>query len=103
MQVYALVQSGWRGREPDGQTFIYKKGNAFSLSVPQGATVAEWKTSNAKTATVVNGKVTLRARGDAVITAVLGNGTAWTYKVTVKFSFLQWLLYIFCFGWIWMK
>jgi len=101
--LYALVfQPGapdWNG---NSQTFTYKKGNTFTLQPPAGVTVQEWKTSNAKTATVANGKITLRIRGEATITAVIDADTAWTYKVTVKFNFWQWLLYIFLFGWIWM-
>ena len=30
------------------------------------------------------------------------DGVSVDCKVTVKFTFGQWLLYIVCFGWIWM-
>jgi len=89
----------WNGKS---QTFTYKKGNAFTLALPQGVAVKEWKSSNTKTAAVANGKVTLGRRGTATITAVIDDNTAWTYKVTVKYNFWQWLLFIICFGWIWM-
>ena len=103
--IYALgyetpTAPDWNGKS---QVFTYKKGNTFTLALPQGVTVREWKTSNAKTATVAGGKITLRMRGNATITAVFDDNTAWTYKVTVKFNFLHWLLYILCFGWLWMS
>jgi len=113
--LYALVydEQGGGTDGPDGpnppdwngtsRVFTYKKGNSFTLALPQGVSVREWTTSNAKTATVDGGRVTLRARGNATITVKLTDGTAWTCKVTVKFNFLQWLLYIFCFGFIWMN
>lgn len=65
----------------------------------QGCT---WSSSNTKVATVdQDGNVKAVGKGSAVITATLGSTTA-TCDVTVKFNFGQWLLFIFCFGWIWM-
>jgi len=89
----------WNGKS---QEFTYKKGNTFTLALPAGAAVKEWATSNAKTATAEGGKVTLGTRGDATITVKLMDNTTWAYRVTVKFNSWQWLLYIFCFGWLWM-
>lgn len=43
-----------------------------------------WSSSNEKAATVVNGKVTAKAKGSAVITARAANGKYATCKVTVK-------------------
>ena len=58
--------------------------------------------SNKKVATVDSkGNVKAVGRGTAVITATL-DGVSVDCKVTVKFTFGQWLLYIVCFGWIWM-
>jgi len=96
----APAAPAWNGQS---KTVAYKKGDTLSLAVPEGVVVKEWKTSNAKTAAVANGTVALGTRGSATITAVLEDDTAWTYNVTVNFNFWQWLLYIFCFGWIWMK
>ena len=65
-----------------------------------------YSSSNTKVATVdKNGKVYAAGTGNATITCTvtdsLGNVVTDTCKVTVKYSFGQWLIKIFLFGWIW--
>lgn len=62
--------------------------------------------SNPKVATVdKNGKVYAAKKGSATITCTVtdsnGNTVSDTCKVTVKYSFGQWLIKILLFGWIW--
>lgn len=72
------------------------------FTVKASADGCKWSTSNKKVATVdSNGNVKAVGRGTAVITATL-DGVSVDCKVTVKFTFGQWILYIVCFGWIWM-
>ncbi len=66
-----------------------------------------YSSSNEKIATVdENGNVTAHQKGNAVITCTVtdvdGNTITDTCNVTVNFTFVHWLLYIICFGWIWM-
>lgn len=61
-----------------------KAGEAKTLK-PTAGTVAAWKSSNAKIATVTkNGKVTALAKGTSTITATLNDGAKVTAKVSVK-------------------
>ena len=66
----------------------------------------KYSSSNTKVATVdKNGKVYAAKKGSATITCTvtdsLGNVVTDTCKVTVKYSFGQWLIKILLFGWIW--
>ena len=66
----------------------------------------KYSSSNTKVATVdKNGNVYAEKKGSATITCTvtdsLGNVVTDTCKVTVKYSFGQWLIKIFLFGWIW--
>ncbi len=67
----------------------------------------EYITDNAEVATVdESGNVHGNMKGAATITCKVtdSNGNVYTDTCTieVKFNFWQWLLYIICFGWIWM-
>ena len=74
-----------------------EKGTEYSVS---------YTSSNPKVATVdENGKVYGAKKGSATITCTVtdsnGNTVSDTCKVTVKYSFGQWLIKILLFGWIW--
>jgi uncharacterized protein YjdB len=48
------------------------------------------------------GKITAVGNGSATITATsVANGLQDTCEITVKYSFVQWLIVIFLFGWLW--
>ena len=66
----------------------------------------KYESSNTKVATVdKDGNVYGAKRGTAVIKVTVtdsnGNTATDTCKVTVKYSFGQWLIKILLFGWIW--
>lgn len=62
---------------------------------------AIWSSSDPKIAAVdQNGKVTAKGKGTATITASYGGFSA-DCKVTVDYTFGQWLIKILLFGWIW--
>ena len=87
----------------------YKKSTTLkpTIKADDGAKYkVEYSTSNAKVATVdKNGKVYAAKKGSATITCTVtdsnGNTVQDTCKVTVKYSFGQWLIKILLFGWIW--
>ena len=62
-----------------------------------------WSSSNPSVITVdSNGNVTSKSRGTAKLIANIdGVAASAVCDVNVKFSFGQWLIYIFLFGWIW--
>lgn len=90
-------------------TMNYKKSTTItpSITADDGAKyTVTYSSSNAKVATVdQNGKVYAAKKGSATITCTVtdsnGNTVQDTCKVTVKYSFGQWLIKIFLFGWIW--
>lgn len=60
-----------------------------------------WTSSNPNVASVdKNGNVTATGTGSAVITASYGDYSA-SCNVNVNYSFLQWIIVIVLFGWIW--
>lgn len=64
---------------------------------------AKWSTDNKKVAIVNDqGEIHAGIKGNATITATYDNYVVY-YKVTVKFNFIQSLLYYVAFGFIWMK
>ncbi len=93
----------------DDITLNYKKSTTLkpTIKADDGAKYkVEYSTSNAKVATVdKNGKVYAAKKGSATITCTVtdsnGNTVTDTCKVTVKYSFGQWLIKILLFGWIW--
>ena len=90
-------------------TMNYKKSTTItpSITADDGAKyTVTYSSSNAKVATVdQNGKVYAAKKGSATITCTVtdsnGNTVQDTCKVTVKYSFGQWLIKILLFGWIW--
>ena len=90
-------------------TLNYKKSTTLNptITADEGAEYkVEYSTSNAKVAAVdENGKVYAAKKGSATITCTVtdsnGNTVQDTCKVTVKYSFGQWLIKILLFGWIW--
>lgn len=90
-------------------TLNYKKSATIKPTVKadDGAEyTVEYSSSNTKVATVdENGKIYGAKKGSATITCTVtdsnGNIVADTCKVTVKYSFGQWLIVILLFGWIW--
>ena len=87
----------------------YKKSTTLkpTIKADEGAKyTVKYSSSNTKVATVdENGKVYAAKRGSATITCTVtdsnGNTVQDTCKVTVKYSFGQWLIKILLFGWIW--
>lgn len=87
----------------------YKKSTTItpSITADDGAKyTVKYSSSNTKVATVdENGKVYAAKKGSATITCTVtdsnGNTVQDTCKVTVKYSFGQWLIKILLFGWIW--
>ena len=87
----------------------YKKSATIkpTIKADEGAKyTVKYSSSNTKVATVdENGKVYAAKRGSATITCTVtdsnGNTVHDTCKVTVKYSFGQWLIKILLFGWIW--
>ncbi len=66
----------------------------------------KFESSNPKVATVdKNGNITTMTKGETIITCTVtdryGNTLKDTCKVTVKFSFGQWLIWILLFGFLW--
>ena len=90
-------------------TLNYKKSTTIkpTIKADEGAKyTVKYSSSNTKVATVdENGKVYAAKRGSATITCTVtdsnGNTVQDTCKVTVKYSFGQWLIKILLFGWIW--
>ncbi len=73
------------------------------LTVPdQNVNVLKWTSDNSDIVSVNdNGKITGIKRGTATITASIEGGRSATYEVKVIYSFWQWLIVIFLFGWAW--
>ena len=90
-------------------TLNYKKSATIkpTIKADKGAKyTVKYSSSNTKVATVdENGKVYAAKKGSATITCTVtdsnGNTVQDTCKVTVKYSFGQWLIKILLFGWIW--
>lgn len=78
-----------------------------TITADEGAEyTVKYESSNPKVATVdENGKVYAAKRGEATITCTVtdsyGNTVSDTCKVTVNYTFWQWLIKIILFGWIW--
>lgn len=90
-------------------TLNYKKATTVhpTITADEGAEyIVKYESSNPKVATVdENGKVYAAKRGEATITCTVtdsyGNTVSDTCKVTVNYTFWQWLIKIILFGWIW--
>ena len=84
----------------------YKSTGQLTVSVlPGNATNPDvvWTSSDNDIASVdENGLIKANGRGDAVITCEASDGTAASEcNVSVRYTFGQWLIVIFLFGWIW--
>ncbi len=63
-----------------------------------------WKSDNERIVKVASdGTVTAVGRGTAHVTATTEDGRSATCTVTVYYTFLQWIIRIVFFGWIWYK
>ena len=108
---YAVVElpAGVNSVSVSDITLNYKKSATIkpTIKVDDGAKyTVKYSSSNTKVATVdKNGKVSGAKKGTATITCTVtdsnGNTVQDTCKVTVKYSFGQWLIVILLFGWIW--
>ena len=93
----------------DDIALTYKKSSKLNpkITADEGAEyTVKYKSSNPKVATVdKNGKVYAAKRGTAEITCTVTDSNGNTFsdkcKVTVKYTFGQWLIKILLFGWIW--
>ena len=90
---------------PASLTLTYKK--TYPKFPNGGNTAIFWKSSNNKVLVVnANGSIEYKGPGTATIyTVIKQNGADVVIaetKVTVKFTFWQWIMYIVLFGWIWM-
>ena len=108
---YAIVEqsAGVNSVSISDVTLNYKKSTTIkpTIKADDGAEyTVEYSSSNTKVATVDNnGKVYGAKKGSATITCTVtdsnGNVATDTCKVTVGYSFGQWLIVIVLFGWIW--
>lgn len=108
---YAIVEqsAGVNSVSISDVTLNYKKSATIkpTIKADDGAKyTVEYSSSNTKVATVdKNGKVYGAKKGSATITCTVtdsnGNVATDTCKVTVGYSFGQWLIVIVLFGWIW--
>ena len=75
---------------------VYPEEAAYSAEIV-------WSSSNESVATVnENGEIYGANLGTATITASTADGSVIaTCEVTVKYSFLQWIIIYILFGWIW--
>lgn len=108
---YAIVEqsAGVNSVSISDVTLNYKKSTTIkpTIKADDGAKyTVEYSSSNTKVATVdENGKIYGAKKGSATITCTVtdsnGNVATDTCKVTVGYSFGQWLIVIVLFGWIW--
>ena len=108
---YAIVEqsAGVNSVSISDVTLNYKKSATIkpTIKADDGAKyTVKYSSSNTKVATVDNnGKVYGAKKGSATITCTVtdsnGNVATDTCKVTVGYSFGQWLIVIVLFGWIW--
>ncbi len=94
----------------DNIAINYHNGYKFNPNVVTEGNIdynVEFSSSNSKIVSVdENGNIYGNKKGSAVITCTVtdanGKVATDTCNVNVTFNFGQWLLYIICFGWIWM-
>ena len=108
---YAIVEqsAGVNSVSISDVTLNYKKSTTIkpTIKADEGAKyTVKYSSSNTKVATVDNnGKVYGAKKGSTTITCTVtdsnGNVATDTCKVTVGYSFGQWLIVIVLFGWIW--
>lgn len=81
----------------------YKK--TVKLDIPKDASVRSIFSDNTEIVSIADPmKPTVygEKRGNATVTVNFDGGRVYIYNITVKFSFWQWIQYIFLFGFIWM-
>ncbi len=96
--------------DADNIEINYHNGYKFNPNVTVEGDIiykVEYSSSNSNCVSVdENGNIYGNKKGNAVITCTvtdaIGNVVTDTCTVNVTFTFGQWLLYIICFGWIWM-
>lgn len=106
---FAPIPKNVKSVSIDDISLNYKKSTTLkpTIKADEGAKyTVKYSSSNTKVATVdENGKVYAAKKGNATITCTVidsnGNTVQDTCKVTVKYSFGQWLIKILLFGWIW--
>lgn len=108
---WAIVQTAGKVKsvKVDNITLNYKKSAVIKPQITADSGVkytVTYESSNPKAATVdKDGKVYAAKKGAAdikvTVTDEYGNKVTDTCKVTVKYSFGQWLIIILLFGWIW--
>ena len=108
---WAIVQTAGKVKsvKVDNITLNYKKSAVLKPQITADSGVkytVTYESSNTKVATVdKDGKVYAAKKGAAdikvTVTDEYGNKVSDTCKVTVKYSFGQWLIIILLFGWIW--
>ncbi len=111
---YAIVENRSQGQQDDpilppvplvlskAETTLNPR-HSEKIFATGNSSVVSWRSSNEKVATVSSdGTILAKSRGTTTITASTESGQSATMKVTVKYSFWQWLLVIFLFGWIWV-
>ena len=89
--------------DTDSVSGNYKDTKKISYKSSYSAKQIKWESSNTKVATVDDsGNVKMTGKGTATIKATSTDGSASAEcKVTVGYSFLQWVIVIVLFGWIW--
>ena len=106
---FAPIPKNVKSVSIDDISLNYKKSTTLkpTIKADDGAKyTVKYESSNPKIASVdKNGKVTALKKGSAKITCTvtdeLGGTVTDTCKVTVNYTFWQWLIKILLFGWIW--
>ena len=106
---FAPIPKNVKSVSIDDISLNYKKSTTLkpTIKADDGAKyTVKYESSNPKIASVdKNGKVTALKKGSAKITCTVtdsyGNTVSDTCKITVNYTFWQWLIKIILFGWIW--
>ena len=107
--VSAPTQGKVKSVSIDDLTINYKSSTTIKPKIDADDGVkytVKYESSNPKVASIdENGNVKALKKGNATITATVtdqyGNVVKDTCKVTVKYTFIQWIIKILLFGWIW--
>ena len=86
---------------PAAHTLTYHQSYTFSN---EGRSYIKWESSNPKVLTIdaTTGRVATHKTGQSSVKAIVNGHVIAECKVSVRYSFVQWLLVIFLFGWLWL-
>jgi len=86
---------------PATYTLTYRQSYTFSN---EGRSYIKWESSNPKVLTIdeTTGRITTHKTGQSIVKATVNGHIIAECKISVRYSFIQWLLVIFFFGWLWL-